>query len=1116
MDYTVATINISAITSAAKLDALYAFIQKIRASVVLLQEVAVPVFNFRGFQEVVNTGEQRRGTAILVRDNLPMSAPTLLPCGRAVSVRVGETCFLCVYAPSGARQSSEREDLFSLGLTPLLAAAGETIVAGGDWNCVVRARGDSTGSTPQSKALASLLSAMGLRDAWTSLRQEPGHTFYAGRMSARLDRVYVTGNLLLELRAACTTAVACSADHLALTVSLAARLGLGAQQPSAARSKRGNDQAAWKLDNRILQDPDFEALLAARWAALRAKKSQYTSLTEWWLRCAKPQVRALAAEFTREVRKDLANKLDFLQSALQELCAVWPRTAADTRLIREVKKEIVELHALRLRGVLDRAKLDSVIADEPVSLHHVASMRRRARQQSVNTLETADGEVLTEHEDISKHFYEVFKNKFKTPAAQEGSTSLLDELEPTICADDNAALCQDITLEEVAAAVKKSAPHKSPGEDGITGDFYKAMFHVVGQDLTAVLNEIWSTARVPEAFMRGIIVMVPKGGGARVVKDYRPITLLNMDMKLFARVQAARLLKLSDKLLHRNQVRPGGKRTMTGALCDLRDVISAAQALKTPACVLSVDFSGAFDNVNHEFMFQVLTRRGVGGRVMQVLKAMYSVATSRMRINGELTEAFPIDRSVRQGCPYSALLFAIVLSALAHYLERRLQGLRLASACLKLSAYADDAFFVLRSILEVGVCNGAFREFGAAAGLSVNPAKSGALAVGGWDTGTDMGYEYVADLKVLGVRFTGSTKQTIALNWKAVLDTTKGVLASNVARALSLSQRAEFIVTYAMSKVWHVAQVLPDQGKVTGNIMQAAHMFLFKGHLFKVKGILCCQPWSMGGLGIPDLFLKCNALFAGRWQSLLLLDEDSFAAEWLQVLLRRYGVGNPPNSGAVWPEAAHYRSFMAIRAYSPAPVLTRSARSMVRELYRVQTEAHAKERHRVEAHHPGANWTQVWTNLASPVLSAEVRDQWFVVIHDLPATNARLFELQDTQRRHPTGRCASCEQADTLLHRLTVCGGSRAAWKWLGARLARLVGEPARPEWLIRPEFDAPSEPRQAAAVWLAAQGVAYLAGGGRPTLGGMLDQLQREHGKVLGRPTRWPTSLIDGFNWQP
>lgn len=394
-------------------------------------------------------------------------------------------------------------------------------------------------------------------------------------------------------------------------------------------------------------------------------------MVAWWIECAKPKIRALGAEYTRDMRSRLASKLTFLQATLQDLCAVWPRTATHTNVIREVKKEIVEIHAQRMRGVLDRAKLDSAIEDEPISMHHVASMRRRAKQQAISTLVTADGEVLDQQADIAAHFLDVFRSKFKATECGGGDSTLLDELGVSVTAEDNANLCQGITLEEVAESVSKCRRHKSPGEDGITGEFYRAMFDIIGPDLTEVLDEMWVTASVPEAFMRGIIVMIPKCGGARVIKDYRPITLLNVDMKIFARIQAARLLKLADKLLHKNQVRTGGRRTMAGALCDVRDAISAMEAMKTPGCILSVDFSGAFDNINHDFMFQTLRRRGVDRQVVDVLKAMYGAATSRIRVNGELTEAFNIEQSVRQGCPYSALLFAVVLSPLLHYLERR-------------------------------------------------------------------------------------------------------------------------------------------------------------------------------------------------------------------------------------------------------------------------------------------------------------------------------------------------------------------------------------------------------------------------------------------------------------
>lgn len=121
---------------------------------------------------------------------------------------------------------------------------------------------------------------------------------------------------------------------------------------------------------------------------------------------------------------------------------------------------------------------------------------------------------------------------------------------------------------------------------------------------------------------------------------------------------------------------------------------------------------------------------------------------------------------------------------------------------------------------------------------------------------------------------------------------------------------------------------------------------------------------------------------------------------------------------------------------------------MIRELLRVQDESHPKE--------PGDQLGEGLGQHLLPVVSPEARDAWYVVVHDLTATNKRLFELVDRQRRHPTGLCASCGQPDTIIHRLTVCGGSGAAWRWLGKHLSRLVGQPVRPEWLTRPDFAAP------------------------------------------------------------
>ncbi|KAJ1519156.1 hypothetical protein ONE63_011230 [Megalurothrips usitatus] len=268
---------------------------------------------------------------------------------------------------------------------------------------------------------------------------------------------------------------------------------------------------------------------------------------------------------------------------------------------------------------------------------------------------------------------------------------------------------------------------------------------------------------------KGIITLVPKKARPASAKDYRPITLLDVDYKILARLWTARLAAVQDRLLHHNQVRPGGRRTMAGALCDLRDVISAFGALRKPGCVLSIDFSGAFDAVDHDFLFKVLERRGVPRQFVDVLRSAYAGAVSQLRVNGVLTAAFPVDRSVRQGCPGSMLLFATVLAPLLILLEPQLRGLTLTNGSIRVSAYADDAFMVLRDHDEAALAMQVLQKFAEVSGLQVNHGKCGALATGGWNTDRPIGVPYVTRMRVLGVTFQAAIKDTTRENWKSVL-----------------------------------------------------------------------------------------------------------------------------------------------------------------------------------------------------------------------------------------------------------------------------------------------------------------------------------------------------------
>lgn len=92
------------------------------------------------------------------------------------------------------------------------------------------------------------------------------------------------------------------------------------------------------------------------------------------------------------------------------------------------------------------------------------------------------------------------------------------------------------------------------------------------------------------------------------------------------------------------------------------------------------------------------------------------------------------------------------------------------------------------------------------------------------------------------------------------------------------------------------------------------------------------------------------SLFMGRWMSTLLIDGDSFAAEWLQAMVVARPVGNPPHLPAVWGTAHHYRELTRVRAYTAAPLLTPDAN--VREVLRVLGQSRTPASHRVVRQRP--------------------------------------------------------------------------------------------------------------------------------------------------------------------
>jgi len=892
----VVSLNVRGLNNVKKRYTLYTWIKENEFDICLLQETYLTKTTSKAVDKEwrgrvyhsLSDSSHSRGVCILVNKKLICNVINS-HCddrGRMLMINLeiesNDYTFLNIYAPN---RVDERISFFNKihDFINLHAINKSKLCIGGDFNCVLAADERYSGITDKSMdVLKDVIDKLKLVDMWKHCNNTSKDFTYVNptdsTRNSRIDFI-LCSDYIKTLCTSCNISQSPAPDHKPVCLDF-----------KLSTNVRG--KGYWKFNNDMLKDKEFEDGIKKVYDDIINDYEQCVTRGLLW-DYIKFKLKGYCIQYGIAKSRVVKGKCSLLQDALdlydRKLCDSYSESICRERV--KVKRELDEIYEKKSIGYQIRSRAKWVEQGEQSTKYFLNLEKNRQNNNCINALRNDDGNTVTTDTEIlqvAKNFYtDLFKSRniMDTSVQSYFETITADN----VLTEDLRQRCEGpITKDECLNAINRIKKNKSPGLDGFTIEFYIHFWPMIGGMLVDVLNDCYENGVLTDTQRCSVLSLIFKKGDTEEIRNYRPISLTNLDYRILSFVLSSRLQNVIGSIVSHDQNAYIKNRYMGYNIRLVNDIIDYCDSLHLGGVLFMTDFHKAFDSLEWTFIRESLNFFNFGPSFKKWVEILYTKPVGKIKNNGHLSEEFCITRGVRQGCPVSALLFILSIEILGlkirHHSDLKGFNFGFPNKVIKTIQYADDCIFCANDEYELGIYLAVIEEFGRVSGLELNVSKCEGLWLGKdkdkQENCTLFGIKWPQQLRCLGIYVGHSGVMNDDRNWQDKITKITEILTSWQQRNLSLFGKVQILKSFVISQFVLPATVLTVSPKIVKQIERILYKFLW-GQRDKVKRMKVIHEVKQGGLGMIDintLFMSFKAVWITR-----LLQCDPLIHSWAQI-----------------------------------------------------------------------------------------------------------------------------------------------------------------------------------------------------------------------------------------